>query len=169
MIHGNGTAVDMPHHGLRRVAEVFSTSVAYERQDRGRVLLVDDDRAHLRAVARLLRDEYEVTLAGSGVGGLSAILSSGPFDVVVSDFRMPEVDGLTFLDRVQVLAPSMPRILLTGFAEPAAIAAATRHVTPFELLTKPCPPPVLRAAVARAVQHSRRTGEHTTEYGGALR
>jgi HD-like signal output (HDOD) protein/CheY-like chemotaxis protein len=86
-----------------------------------RILFVDDEKAILRAIDRLLFDSgYEVLTADSGETGL-AILSASPVDVVVSDIRMPGMDGHQFLRKVKSLYPRTTRLILSGYAEESAI------------------------------------------------
>ena len=73
-----------------------------------RILCVDDEPKVLEAMARNLRRHFDVTLAGGGEEGLDRIEREGPFAVVVSDQRMPGVDGVSFLARVRT---SSPRII----------------------------------------------------------
>ena len=81
-----------------------------------RVLIVDDDEAHAQAVAESLeRVGYECTVAGSGEKGLS-LIEKETYDVVVTDLRMGEIDGLTLLRRTKEELPDAEVILLTGHA-----------------------------------------------------
>ncbi len=86
-----------------------------------RILFVDDEKAILRAIDRLLFDSgYEVLTAESGETGL-AMLAATPVDVVVSDIRMPGMDGHQFLRKVKALYPQTTRLILSGYAEENAI------------------------------------------------
>lgn len=86
-----------------------------------RILFVDDEKAILRAIDRLMFDSgYEVLTAESGEAGL-AVLAAAPVDVVVSDIRMPGMDGHQFLRRVKDLYPRTTRLILSGYAEESAI------------------------------------------------
>src|SRR5207249_4081562 len=81
-----------------------------------RVLIVDDDEPHAQAVAESLeRVGYECTVAGSGERGLSLIEKEN-YDVVVTDLRMGEIDGLTLLRKTKEELPDAEVILLTGHA-----------------------------------------------------
>jgi response regulator RpfG family c-di-GMP phosphodiesterase len=80
--------------------------------------------------------------------------------VIMSDMRMPGMDGATFLARARQVAPDAVRMLLTGQADVDAAAAAINEGQIFRFLTKPCPPPMLLAAFASAVeQHELITAE----------
>lgn len=116
------------------------------------ILLVDDEPNVLDALRLRLRRGYRVTVATSGVEGLELMEArSAPFAVVVSDMRMPEMNGAEFLARARVLAPDTTRILLTGHSELDAAIAAVNEGNIFRFLTKPCPPEVLQPALTAAV------------------
>lgn len=86
-----------------------------------RILFVDDERPILRAIARLFFDsDYEVLTAESGEEGLR-VLADGPVDVVVSDIRMPGMDGYQFLRKVKTLYPGTTRLILSGYVEESTI------------------------------------------------
>ena len=73
--------------------------------DSARVLCVDDEQRVLDGLENHIAMEYDVCLATSGESGLEVIRSEGPFAVVISDMRMPRMDGATFLQRVRETAP----------------------------------------------------------------
>jgi len=81
------------------------------------ILFVDDEKSILKALERLFFDtDYEIFTADSGEEGLR-ILAANPIDVVVSDMRMPEMDGHQFLTKVKTLYPGTTRLILSGYAE----------------------------------------------------
>ncbi|WP_085066691.1 EAL domain-containing response regulator [Catenuloplanes japonicus] len=116
-----------------------------------RVLLVDDDAKILSGLRRQLHSRYEVTVADGGERGLATITEQGPFAVVISDMRMPGMDGATFLSRVRTSAPLTTRVLLTGQTEPSAAIRAINDGQIFRFLNKPCPPEVLDRCLQEAV------------------
>ena len=102
-----------------------------------RVLLVDDDPGVLAALGRLLRrGGIEGHGESSGLSALGVLERFRP-DVIISDHRMPGIDGVEFLTRVKALLPQAQRILLTGEAEPEAIEAAVARSEVFRLIFKP--------------------------------
>ncbi len=115
-----------------------------------RILFVDDEPnvlAGLRRMLRPMRGEWQMTFAGSGREALE-VLAREPHDVVVTDMRMPGMDGAELLSEVRRLYPDMVRIVLTGHCERSA---ALRSVeTAHQQLSKPCDPDQLRDAVRRA-------------------
>src|SRR4029450_8454251 len=83
------------------------------------------------------------------------LLKTEPIAVVVSDMRMPQMDGATLLSRIRALYPNVVRILLTGQADTQAAIAAVNEGQIYRFLTKPCPPEVLVQELENAVELSR--------------
>lgn len=111
-----------------------------------RVLFVDDEMLMLRGTERLLGKRFEVRTANSGVEAL-ALLAAEPFDVVVSDLKMPSMDGAAFLAEAKRVAPGVARIMLTAsFVDEASLAGLVFCVVP-----KPCSRDDLAAAIEQAV------------------
>jgi signal transduction histidine kinase len=102
-----------------------------------RVLMVDDSERVLDALEMNLSDRFAITTAHDGASALALIASSEPFEVVVSDMRMPGMDGVTFLTKVRDLAPGSTRILLTGHAELETVIAAVNTGNIYRFLSKP--------------------------------
>jgi CheY-like chemotaxis protein len=124
------------------------------------ILCVDDEPRILEGLALHLRKEYDVHCATSGAEALRKLREIGKVCVIVSDMRMPGMDGATLLAQVMTNYPDTTRILLTG--EPgrdAAVSAINKgHV--FQFLTKPCAPDQIRSAVeAGVIQHRVMTAE----------
>jgi len=122
---------------------------------RSRVLFVDDEPSILDALRDRLRGyrhEWDMVFAASGAAALRE-LERAPFQVVVSDMRMPEMDGADFLSQVKQRFPACARIVLSGHAEREAVIKALPVAHQF--LNKPCDVEVLRAVVKRAcgLQH----------------
>jgi response regulator RpfG family c-di-GMP phosphodiesterase len=112
-----------------------------------KILLVDDELNILEAYQRQLRKFFTTEIAQSGDHGLQTIMESGPYAVVVSDFRMPGMNGIEFLAQVREIAPDTVRMMLTGFAEIQAVIEAINQGNIFRFLTKPCSPEVLVKAL----------------------
>ncbi|MFO7707940.1 MAG: SpoIIE family protein phosphatase [Desulfobacterales bacterium] len=121
-----------------------------------RVLLVDDDPNILAAFKRRLRKKADIQTAQSGAAGLEALTSGGPFAVVVTDYCMPEMNGIEFLSQVRRISPDSVRILLTGSADLEAAIQAVNQGNIFRFLTKPCASEDLLKALAAGVQEHRR-------------
>lgn len=122
---------------------------------RPRVLLVDDDPNILSGHRRSLRKHFEVVTNEKPAEALADLEAAGPFAVVVSDYRMPEMDGVTFLSNVRQLSPDTVRIMLTGQAGLDATIEAINRSDVFRFLTKPCPPESLISTIEAAAEHYR--------------
>jgi response regulator RpfG family c-di-GMP phosphodiesterase len=116
---------------------------------------VDDEPNILLAMERQLRKQFEIHTALGPVLGLQAIAEKGPFVVVVSDLRMPVMDGIEFLTRVRAVSPDTVRVMLTGQADLDAAIAAVNQGNIFQFLTKPCPVDTLTRALNSAVEQHR--------------
>lgn len=114
---------------------------------KNRLLLVDDEPKVLSGLALHLSEEYEIDTAESGAVGLDFVRENSDYAVVVSDMRMPRMNGIEFLKQVALLRPTTSRILLTGFAELNVTIDAINEGHVFRFLTKPCPRQQLLAAV----------------------
>jgi len=119
------------------------------------VLCVDDEPNVLSGLKRQLRKQYDVTTACGPEEGLKAIQGERTFTVVMSDLRMPGMDGTAFLSKCREIAPDTVRMLLTGNADVEAAIAAVNRGHLFRFLTKPCPPETLLAAFVAAVEQHR--------------
>lgn len=120
-----------------------------------RILFVDDDANLLAAYQRQLRHHFSMETALSGLEGLEKIKNNGPFAVIVSDYRMPGMDGVHFLAEAKEKTPDSVRILLTGYADLETAIGAVNEGNIFRLLTKPCPPEVLVNALDAALSQYR--------------
>lgn len=121
---------------------------------RGTVLLVDDEEALVRGLARALRAQgYAVTPATSGEQALEHI-SSERFDVIVSDVTMPGLDGLQLLRRVRDIDMTVPVVFMTGHPS-VDTAMQAMEFGAFRYLTKPLDPPVFMATMDKAISFHR--------------
>jgi len=127
-------------------------------QPETRILVVDDDRAFRVATGTLLRDEgYEVETAGSA-GECLQTLARGPFDIVLSDLVMEEMNGIELLGKVMELYPATTIIMVTGFGSiPTAVEAM--RLGAYDYLTKPCNNEELLIKIRRAVDDRAKTRE----------
>jgi response regulator RpfG family c-di-GMP phosphodiesterase len=130
------------------------------KEERIKVLCVDDEPNVLEGLELHLRRKYAVVTATSGSAALAALEQNGVTGVIVSDMRMPGMDGATFLAKARAMRPDAVRILLTGHAEMQSAIAAVNDGQIFRFLTKPCPPAALLASIdAAAEQHRLVTAE----------
>ena len=105
------------------------------------VLFVDDDVKLLDGVTRRFETLFELQVASSGEEGLQKIRESGPFAVVVSDMRMPVMDGLQFIEQARGIAQETVFMMLTGNQDLLTASNAVNRGQVFRFLTKPCPAP----------------------------
>jgi response regulator RpfG family c-di-GMP phosphodiesterase len=120
-----------------------------------KVLCVDDDARILEAFQRQFRKQFDIRTALGPELGLKAISEDGPFAVVVSDLRMPAMNGIEFLARVRQAAPDTVRVMLTGEADLAAAVAAVNDGKVFQFLNKPCPGSMLARTLDSAIEQNR--------------
>ncbi len=136
-----------------------------------RILCVDDERNVLRALERIfLDDNYEIVLAGSGEEGLKAMDESGPFQVVLSDYRMPVMNGVEFLMSVFDRWPETVRIVLSGYADASAIVSAINEGHIYRFIPKPWNDEELRVTIQNCVERyflMKRNSELLEELGAA--
>ena len=104
-----------------------------------KILFVDDEQNILDSYRASLRKRYKVETALGPGKGIKALRESGPFAVVVSDLKMPKMDGITFLKKVAELSPDTVRIMLTGHADLQSAISAVNEGSVFRFLTKPSP------------------------------
>jgi len=119
------------------------------------VLCVDDDGKIVESLALILRKRYHVLTATSGAMALEMLPSLKFLPVVISDMRMPGMDGAAFLAKVKVASPFTVRLLLTGQASMESAIAAVNQGQIFRFLVKPIPPTVLLQVVEAAVNQHR--------------
>lgn len=112
-----------------------------------KILFVDDEPPVLDGYKRMLHREFEVDTAVGGEQGLAAIHERGPYSVVISDMRMPGMNGAQFLAQLRQTAPDTVRMLLTGYTDLNAAMDAVNEGNIFRFLTKPCEKEVLAKAI----------------------
>ncbi|MFZ0686035.1 MAG: HD domain-containing phosphohydrolase [Terriglobales bacterium] len=103
-----------------------------------KILLVDDDSNILLGYRRSLNRDFLIETALGGTQALQLAAESGPFAVVVSDMRMPGMDGIQFLSKIKAQSPDTIRVMLTGNAEIETAIDAINEGSIFRFLTKPC-------------------------------
>ncbi len=120
-----------------------------ERQP-GRIMVVDDELTTLKNLRRILeKDGHKVSTYSNPVRALE-LLQSEPFDVLLSDLRMPHLDGLELLDQAKLAAPGLEVIIITGYASLDGAVKATKKGA-YHFLAKPFTPGEVRDLVARAL------------------
>jgi CheY-like chemotaxis protein len=120
-----------------------------------RVLFVDDEPNVLEGIQRGLRKRVELHTATSGELGLKMITDAGPFAVIVSDMRMPEMNGAQFLAKARERSPESVRMILSGQADLEATIAAVNEGHIFRFISKPCSGEQLWATLESAIEQYR--------------
>jgi len=123
-------------------------------QAKPKILLVDDEQRVIESLAQLLRRDFDVRTASVPQEALKSLDEIHGLAVVVSDFRMPGMDGATLLHQFMVRRPDVSRILLTGESGREGAIRAINEGQILRFLTKPCPIEELKAALdAGVIQH----------------
>tara|TARA_B110000008_G_scaffold253821_1_gene269358 strand:+ start:556 stop:969 length:414 start_codon:yes stop_codon:yes gene_type:complete len=127
-----------------------------------KVLVVDDEEAILKGIRLNLGRTFDITIANGPHEALRSFKEDGPFEVVVSDMRMPGMDGATMLRKIKEENPEVMTILLTGHADfEFGGSQALQSGMLFKILNKPCPPQKLSAVIRAAIDE--RDGKSTEE------
>jgi response regulator RpfG family c-di-GMP phosphodiesterase len=125
-----------------------------------RVLFVDDEQALLNGVQRRLSGDYDLMTANAGEAGLAAMDQHGPFAVIVTDMRMPKMDGIEFIRAARAKSPDSVYIMLTGNQDQATAIQALNEGQVFRFLTKPCQSADLKSTIDAGLrQYQLVTGE----------
>ncbi len=118
-----------------------------------KILFVDDEENILRTLRRVFRkDDYEILTATSGMEGLEILREHNDVAVVVSDQRMPHMNGAEFLKQVKQMLPDAIRMILTGYADIKATMAAINDGEVYRYITKPWKEDEFRQIIHDAVQ-----------------
>ncbi|MGA9527853.1 MAG: HD domain-containing phosphohydrolase [Terriglobales bacterium] len=112
-----------------------------------KILFVDDEPAVLEGYKRALHKEFQPDTAVGAQEALTLIDNSGPYAVVVSDMRMPGMDGIQLLSHIRAVSPNTVRVMLTGHADLQSAIGAVNEGHIFRFLTKPCESDVLKNAL----------------------
>lgn len=117
-----------------------------------KVLFVDDEPNVLQAYKRALRREFSIETALGGERALEMLETEGPFAVIVSDMRMPGINGVQVLAAAKQCAPETARVMLTGNADQQTAIDAVNEGDIFRFLNKPCPPDVVARVVTDGIE-----------------
>lgn len=120
-----------------------------------RILLVDDDEAFHLLFSKISTAKLSVKSSLSGAEALEVLKTDGPFHVIISDYQMPEMNGVEFLSKAKDVSPSSVRILLSGNADLSVAIDAVNESGVFRILTKPCKFSMLKKALVDALEFHR--------------
>lgn len=115
------------------------------------ILYIDDEVNNLNAFKASFRREYEITLCGSPLEAYE-ILKNQTFELIITDQRMPEMNGTDFLASILKFYPETMRILLTGYADINAVIAAINKGEIYRYVTKPWKENELRGVISSAFE-----------------
>jgi response regulator RpfG family c-di-GMP phosphodiesterase len=126
-----------------------------------RVLLVDDEPDLLAGMVRTLRSEhFELATAGDPAEALEMLRNRGPYAVIVSDLRMPVMDGVALLGQARKISPDTVRVLFTGAPDLDRAIAAINEGAIFRFITKPCSRVMMAVTLKTCIeQHELITGQ----------
>lgn len=126
---------------------------------RPRILLVDDEQSILDSLYRFCRQrKWDALRANSGLEGLE-LLATEEVDIIVSDMRMPNMDGAEFLAKAKVSSPRSVRILLTGYADMEAVISAVNEAKIYNYLNKPWDDNMLESVINSALDFKSKEDE----------
>jgi DNA-binding NtrC family response regulator len=119
----------------------------------GRIVLVDDEEMVLTSISAFLSLEtnYDVTTFTSAKKALEHI-AKNETDLVISDYLMPEMDGISFLGKVRDIRPEVPRIILTGYADKENAIKAINEVGLYQYIEKPWDNEDLRIVIRNGLE-----------------
>ncbi|HVP09609.1 MAG TPA: HD domain-containing phosphohydrolase [Phycisphaerae bacterium] len=120
-----------------------------------KILCIDDEPNVLSGIQRQLRGAYDVAIAIGAKAGLETLQTEGPFAVIISDYMMPEMNGIEVLKEAGRLAPDTIRIMLTGCAELDVAVSALNEGHIWRFLSKPCTREALQNTLREALEHHR--------------
>lgn len=121
--------------------------------EKTRILFVDDEVNVLKALERnFLEYDYEIITAPSGREGLEVLAGTAPVQIVVSDYRMPGMNGVDFLQEVRKRWPDTVRIVLSGYADITAVISAINEGGIYHFISKPWDDGDLKVTIANAVE-----------------
>ncbi len=108
-----------------------------------KILCVDDEESILKGFQLNLRKDFELHMASNGAEGLEVFDRERGFALVLSDMRMPEMNGATMLSEIKKRDHEVVTVLLTGHTDFESAMAAVNEGNVFRMLSKPCPPDTL--------------------------
>lgn len=133
---------------------------ATEQKDQPYILCVDDEPGIVRSIRRILKAEpVNVLIAASGPEAL-AILRTQSVALILTDYRMPEMNGIELLEQAAPLCPDAFRIILTGYAEAHVLVEAVNRGQIYKILYKPFQEEDIKLTVRSGLEHHARNREN---------
>lgn len=133
--------------------ESLEVVLNFAKEDKHTVLIVDDEENNLQLLKRTFRGKYNILTAHNGVEALDIVNQHGSeISLIVSDQKMPVMEGTEFLKRVRETNPQIVKILLTGHVDTDIIVAAINDCELFQYILKPFEPEELKIAVENGIE-----------------
>ena len=120
--------------------------------DKYRILIVDDEPDNLALLYRTLRGKYEIAKSTSPLEALE-ILKKDHFECILSDHKMPEMDGVEFLKRTYEISPNTMRLLVTAYTDAGILIDAINYAKIYRYIKKPYNPDELLLTVENALEY----------------
>ena len=140
-----------------------------QKKSKIKLLVVDDETYNLDLLYRTFRRDFQVFKAESGPGALEILEEQGEMGVIISDQRMPEMNGTEFLSKTVDRFPDTIRILLTGYTDVEDLVDAINSGQVFKYITKPWNPEELKSIVQQASETYRVLKQRTNSLNRTLR
>ncbi len=129
------------------------TEGRYGVEEQVKILFVDDEKNVLKSLERVfLDDDYEIITATSGSEGLNVLEKNPHIQLIISDYRMPGVNGVDFLRKVYERWPDTVRIVLSGYADTAAVVSAINEGRIYKFIPKPWNDDELKGTISNAIE-----------------
>lgn len=101
------------------------------------ILLVDDDKDVIKPITQILQDfGHQTICASDGASAIHSLMTQDHIDLVISDIRMPKMDGIELLRQIQMRAPGLPVLLMTGYGDESIAIRAFKEGA-FDYIKKP--------------------------------
>src|SRR5687767_13565250 len=120
-----------------------------------KILCVDDDENILKGLKRQFRQKFDITTANGGPEALNTLAEQGPFAVVMSDYQMPDMNGVEVLQRVHELSADTVLVMLTSLSDISIVVSALHQGRIFRFLNKPCPTEMLEHTLEDCLEQYR--------------
>lgn len=140
-----------------------------DRKNKLKLLIVDDETYNLDLLYRTFRRDFRVFKAESAISALQVLDEEGEMGVIISDQRMPEMNGTEFLSKTVERFPDTIRILLTGYTDVEDLVEAINSGQVFKYITKPWNPEELKSIVQQAAETYQVLKQRTNTLRRALR
>ncbi len=124
-----------------------------EIKNNNNILFVDDDEKVINAFKKQLQNKFNVDFVMNPIDALELIKKNSQYSVVISDMKMPGLDGLKFLEKVKKISSLTTRIMITGYADLDLAINAINKGNIFRFLTKPCPKEDLLKTIEEAIKN----------------